>query len=131
MVSIYNNIKHSFMILLEMQTPELIWSFLKISPLVGAMAIAIWWLTQELKEKEKSVKEKEKEISELHVYIRENDKDNLVVLNNVNATLDKVIETQKSLSERILDNQEHAHDDLIKELGNLKQFIDFKMSQKK
>ncbi len=119
------------MIFLDVQTPELIWSFLKISPLVGAMAIAIWWLAKEMKEKEKNTKDKEKEISDLNTYIRENDKDNLMVLNNVNATLDKVIETQKTLSEKIIENQKHSHDDLLKELGNIKEFIDIKLSQKK
>lgn len=118
------------MLFLNIETPELIWSFLKISPLVGAEAIAIWWLVKEMREREKVIREKEAQIAELNAYIRENDKDNLIVLNNVNSTLDKVIENQKSLSDKIMDNQRYTHEDLIKELGNLKEFIDIKISQK-
>lgn len=55
---------------------------------------------------------KEKEISDLQKSIRENEKENLNILTQVSATLDRVIEGQRTTNEMI-----------FRELQNLKEFI--------
>ncbi len=55
---------------------------------------------------------REKEISELQKSIRENEKENLNILTQVSATLDRVIEGQRTTNEMI-----------FRELQNLKEFI--------
>lgn len=55
---------------------------------------------------------REKEITELQKSIRENEKENLNILTQVSATLDRVIEGQRTTNEMI-----------FRELQNLKEFI--------
>jgi hypothetical protein len=55
---------------------------------------------------------REHEISELQKSIRENEKENLNILTQVSATLDRVIEGQRTTNEMI-----------FRELQNLKEFI--------
>jgi hypothetical protein len=55
---------------------------------------------------------KEKEIKELHEYIRENEKENLKILNDVNNTLDQVTRKQNDTNEIV-----------AKEVQHLKEFI--------
>jgi len=119
------------MVFLDIQATDLIWSFLKISPLVGAEAVAIWWLTKEMKAREKVIKEKADQINELYEYIMENDKDNLAMLHSVNNTLDKVIENQKVLAQRSIEAQREGQEDILSEIEHLKQIIDIRVSQKK
>lgn len=57
---------------------------------------------------------REKEIAELQKSIRENEKENLNILTQVSATLDRVIEGQRTTNEMI-----------FRELQNLKEFIKF------
>lgn len=56
--------------------------------------------------------QKEKEIAELQKTIRENEKENMSILTQVSATLDRVIEGQRTTSEMI-----------FRELQNLKDFV--------
>ena len=55
---------------------------------------------------------KDKENTELNKYIRDNDKENLKTLNEVNNTLDKVLETQKT-----------SNNSVNREIKNSKEFI--------
>ena len=57
---------------------------------------------------------KEAELKELQKSIRENEKDNLNILIQVNATLDRVIEGQRTTNEMV-----------FRELHNLKDFIKY------
>ncbi len=66
----------------------------------------------------KQVNKKEKEIDTLNGYIRESDKENLQILNDVNNTLDKVLE-----------NQKHSNEIVIKEIENLKEYISLKLDK--
>lgn len=59
---------------------------------------------------------KEQEVTELNNYIRENDKENLKTLNDVNNTLDKVLE-----------NQKNSNDSVGKEIQNTKEYIGLKI----
>ena len=56
--------------------------------------------------------QKEKELSELQKTIRENEKENMNILTQVSATLDRVIEGQRTTNEMI-----------FRELQNLKDFV--------
>lgn len=66
----------------------------------------------------KQLGKKEKEIETLNGYVRESDKENLQILNEVNNTLDKVLENQKQSNQMV-----------IKEIENLKEYISLKMSK--
>lgn len=66
----------------------------------------------------KQVNKKEKEIETLNGYIRDSDKENLQILNDVNNTLDKVLE-----------NQKHSNEMVIKEIEYLKEYISLKMGK--
>ena len=79
--------------------------------LVIAIAYLVWRLHN-----------KEKEISEQQKQIRENEKENLEILNQVSATLDRVIEGQRT-----------TNDMIFRELQNLKEYIklSFDSSRKK
>jgi hypothetical protein len=66
----------------------------------------------------KQVGKKEKEIETLNGYIRESDKENLQILNDVNNTLDKVLE-----------NQKHSNEMVVKEIENLKEYISLKLDK--
>lgn len=57
---------------------------------------------------------KEKEITELQKSIRENEKENMSILTQVSATLDRVIEGQRTTNEMI-----------FRELQNLKDFVKY------
>lgn len=63
---------------------------------------------------------REKEISELQKSSRESEKENMNILNQVSATLDRVIEGQRTTNEMI-----------FREIQNLKEFIRFTMENKK
>ena len=72
-------------------------------------------------------KEKNDQIEKQNDYIRENDKENLIVLSDVNKTLDKMIETQKVLNDRVIDHQKSSTDSIEDKLQNLKDLIEVKM----
>ena len=55
---------------------------------------------------------RDKEIIKLNDYIRESDKENVIVLTEVNNTLDRVLENQKNTNEVV-----------IKEISSLKEFL--------
>jgi hypothetical protein len=63
---------------------------------------------------------KDKEVKELNAYIRESEKGNLQVLNEINNTLDKITETDKIRSESLID-----------EFKSLRDLITFNMMNKK
>jgi len=102
------------------------------------MGMAIVWLVKQLKFKdkiikakdlliEKTVKDKDDKLEELNDYIRENDKENLQVLTDLNQTIDKMIDTQKSISDKTIDNQNYNTESLGKEIKNLKELIEVKI----
>ena len=86
------------------------------------MGVAIVWLSRELNKKDKTIKEKDKkieealklkdeqiasiakkkdeQISDQNDYIRDSSKETLAVLSDVDKTLDRIIDTQKNLSEK-------------------------------
>lgn len=87
----------------------------KSSPVIGLLIVAVVYLIKKLDKKEKY-------IEELHNSNRENEKENLQVLNNVNNTLDKVIESQKFSSKEVNKTIENLKD-------NLKSFIEIKLNE--
>jgi uncharacterized membrane protein len=62
---------------------------------------------------------KEQENTKLNEYIRESDKENVVILTEVNNTLDRVLEKQKD-----------TNDNVIKEINHLKEFLIAKFQEK-
>lgn len=67
---------------------------------------------------------KEKEVKELNDYIRENDKENLRTLNDVNNTLDKVLEAQKTSDNTVGKEIQNTKDFIILKIDNLSDKID-------
>lgn len=82
----------------------------KEGPLVALFLLVIIGLVYQLNKREK-------EIVKLNEYIRETNKDNMNVLNEVTNTLDKVV-----------DKQRDTNDILTKEINNLKEFIILKLN---
>lgn len=80
----------------------------KLSPLIAILIAIIIYLVWKMEKREK-------EIVSLNEYIRDNDKENLQILSNLNNTLDKVIEKQKE-----------SNDSVIKQIENLKDYINLK-----
>lgn len=66
----------------------------------------------------KQIGKKEKEVESLNEYIRNSDKENLQILNDVNNTLDKVLE-----------NQKHSNEMVIREIENLKEYISLRLDK--
>jgi hypothetical protein len=79
--------------------------------LISLFIIICWYLV-------KQISKREKEVIDLNDYIRESEKENLQVLNDVNNTLDKVLE-----------NQKHSNDMVIKEIENLKEYISLRFKK--
>jgi len=116
------------MLFLATTTSVDIWQRLADAGLVFLlMGLAIVWLVRYLKFKDKIIKVKDDQLLELNEYVRENDKNNLEVLSEVNNTLDKIIETQKVLSERTLESQKSQTESVIKEITALKEAIELRM----
>ena len=91
------------------------------------MGVALVILGRYLKTKDKIIKIKDGQLLELNTYVRENDKNNLVVLSEVNHTLDKIIETQKVISERTIEGQKINATSVIKEITSLKESIELRI----
>lgn len=83
----------------------------RLSPLIGLLVVVVIYLIWKLEKKEK-------EVVVLNEYIRHNDRDNLLVLTNVNNTLDKVIENQKS-----------GNSSMSQDIDRLKEYIDLRMEK--
>lgn len=81
----------------------------KLSPLIAILVAIIAYLIWK-------IEKREKEIISLNGYIRDNDRENLQILSNLNNTLDKVIEKQK-----------HSNESVIKEIDGLKEYISLKI----
>jgi hypothetical protein len=79
--------------------------------LITLFVLICWYLVRQ-------IGKREKEVTDLNDYIRESEKENLQVLNDVNNTLDKVLE-----------NQKHSNDMVIKEIENLKEYITLKLDK--
>lgn len=93
--------------------------------LIMGVGIVIIW--RYLKTKDKIIKAKDDQLLELNSYVRENDKNNLTVLSQVNSTLDKIIETQKVISEKTIEGQKVNAGNIIKEITSLKETIDLRV----
>ncbi len=100
----------------------------KLGLVAVLMGIAITWLVKQLAKKDKIIKAKDAQIEKDQEYIRDNDKDNLKVLSDLNQTIDKLIETQKALSDKTIDNQKNNTESLGKEIQNLKELIEVKIN---
>lgn len=74
---------------------ELLESLAKLSPLVAALVIFIYYLYHKNKQLEETIVKKDDDIKELNEYIRQNDKSTQQVLSQVSNTLDKVLDDQK------------------------------------
>ena len=77
--------------------------------LVIAIAYLVWRLNN-----------REKEVSEQQKQMRENERENLEILNQVSATLDRVIEGQRT-----------TNDMIFRELQNLKEYIKLSFEARK
>lgn len=67
---------------------------------------------------------KEEEVKELNDYIRENDKENLKTLNDVNNTLDKVLEAQKVSDSKVGQEIQNTKEYVSLKIDNLSDKID-------
>lgn len=74
---------------------EILQSLIKLSPLVASLIVFIYYLYKKNETLDKSIEKKDAEIKELNLYIRQNDKDNQIILSQVTSTLDKVLDEQK------------------------------------
>ncbi len=100
----------------------------KLGLVAVLMGIAITWLVKQMSKKDKIIKAKDTQIEKDQEYIRDNDKDNLKVLSDLNQTIDKLIETQKALSDKTIDHQKNNTESLGKEIQNLKELIEVKIN---
>jgi len=91
------------------------------------MGVGLVLIGRYLKTKDKIIHAKDEQLIELNTYVRENDKNNLVVLSEVNHTLDKIIETQKVISERTMEGQKINAKIVIKEITSLKETIELRV----
>jgi hypothetical protein len=106
-------------ILLQAQTEvDFIAQLYKLSPIIGLLLIGIGFLVYLLKKRDDKLNEKEEEIKELNKYIRENDSENIKILEKVSSTLDRVMEQDKTGNSAVL-----------KEIDNLKQIIILKIGR--
>lgn len=85
----------------------------KLSPIIGCMIIAIIYLSYQ-------VYTKEKELKELNKYIRENEIENMKMLEHLSHTLDKVIDNDKNSSNIVLKEINNFKEVIIIKLDNLK-----------
>jgi hypothetical protein len=101
----------------------------KLSPIIGLLLIAIGYLVMVINKKEKQMKEKEAELNrllkekddqlkELNQYVRQSEKENLLTLQKVSSTLDRVIDAQKT-----------GDNIVLKEIDNLKDIILLKIKK--
>lgn len=108
---------------------DLITDLYKLSPIIGLLIIAISYLVVVNNKKDKKLKEredelnailklKEQELKELNQYVRQSEKENLLTLQKVSSTLDRVIDSQKNGSSIVL-----------KEIDNLKDIILLKLKK--
>lgn len=108
---------------------DLVTDLYKLSPIIGLLLIAIGYLVVVNNKKDKNLKEreaelnsilkiKEQELKELNQYVRQSEKENLLTLQKVSSTLDRVIDSQKSGSNIVL-----------KEIDNLKDIILLKLKK--
>lgn len=99
----------------------------KLSPIIGLLLIAIGYLVVIINKKDKilidretelnnQLKEKEEQLKELNQYVRQSEKENLLTLQKVSSTLDRVIDAQKS-----------GDNIVLKEIDNLKDIILLKL----
>lgn len=84
-----------------------------LSPIIGCLVICIIYLTYQ-------VYTKEKELKELNKYIRENEIENMKMLEHLSHTLDKVI-----------DNDRNSNNTVLKEINNIKEVIIIKLDNLK
>lgn len=106
-----------------------IWEELaKLGIVAVLMGIAVVWLVKQLAKKDRIIKAKDAQIEADQKYIRENDKENLQVLSDLNQTIDKLIDTQKALSDKAIDSQKNSTESLGKEIQSLKEFVEVKIT---
>ncbi len=108
----------SFILLQVQSEVDFIGQLYKLSPIIGLLLIGIGFLIYLLKKRDDKLNEKEEEIKELNKYIRENDSENIKILEKVSLTLDRVMEQDKTGNSAVL-----------KEIDNLKQLILLKIGR--
>lgn len=98
---------------------NLVGDLFKLSPIIGLLIIAITYLLINIKQKDKALADKDlkleakdKELKELNKSIRENEADNIQMMERMSNMLDK-----------LSDNQRVSDDKVLKELENLKQLL--------
>jgi hypothetical protein len=106
-------------ILLQVQNQvDFISQLYTLSPIIGLLLVGICFLVYLLKRRDEKINEKEEELKELNKYIRENDSENIKILEKVSNTLDRVMEQDKTGNSAVL-----------KEIDNLKQLILLKLNK--
>jgi hypothetical protein len=112
-----------------MEQVDFITDLYKLSPIIGLLLIAIGYLVVMNNKKDKALKEREAELmnqlkekddqlKELNQYVRQSEKENLLTLQKVSSTLDRVIDSQKS-----------GDNIVLKEIDNLKDIILLKLKK--
>lgn len=107
-----------FVVLLQVTEVDFIGQLYTLSPIIGCLVVAIGFLVYLLKKRDDKLNEKDDEIKELHKYTRDNDAENIKVLEKVSSTLDKVMEQEKN-----------GNTIVLKEIDNLKQLILLKLKK--
>jgi len=75
------------------------------APVVVVLGIAIYFLYQQMKQKDTEIKGLNNEIKELNIYIRDKTMDMLVTLRDVSVVIDKVTEGQDHISAEVREMQ--------------------------
>ncbi len=89
---------------------DLIGDLYELSPLIAVLLAGITFLVVLVNKKDKALKAKEEELKELHKYIRESEKENLNTLKKVSGTLDRVIDSQRSGDNIVLNEIDNLKD---------------------
>ena len=107
------------MILVADVETNLVGDLFKLSPIIGLLIIAINYLVYNIKQKDKALADKDlkleakdNELKELNKSIRDNEADNIQMMERMSNMLDK-----------LSDNQRVSDDKVLKEIENLKQLL--------
>lgn len=103
-----------------MEEMELWKEVVKSGSLVLFMGMIIYFLNKKLDGKEKKVEE-------LNQVIINSNRENLMLLNEVNKSLDKFIEAQRNFGDKVIENQNSKTESVQERLESLKNLIEIKM----
>ncbi len=90
---------------------ETLETLLKLGPVVSVLVVVIIYLYRKLSSKES-------EVTELNSYIRESDKSNIIILDKISHTLDKISDKEENNTEKVLVELRSLRDSIITRIEN-------------